>query len=200
VSADHLEELITRLNAGDIVAAEQAFLSFEPYLRMAVRRRLSRALRAKLDSLDIVQSVWADLLGHFRAGAWRFNDRSHLRAFLLRVAQNRLTDRRRQHRRALGIEEALAESTAGQLSSARQPRPSEVAQGNELWKRMLNECPPQHREILVLKRQGLGLADIATRTGLHESSVRRILYELARRLAIPPRNAPWPTRASAGGE
>jgi DNA-binding IclR family transcriptional regulator len=31
--------------------------------------------------------------------------------------------------------------------------------------------------------QGVPLAEIADRTGLHQSSVRRILYELAKRLA-----------------
>jgi DNA-binding IclR family transcriptional regulator len=30
----------------------------------------------------------------------------------------------------------------------------------------------------------LSLAEIAQRTGLHESSVRRILYEIARRLGL----------------
>ena len=48
-------------------------------------------------------------------------------------------------------------------------------------------CPPAHREMLELKRQGIPLAEIAERTGLHESSVRRILYELAKRLAATRR-------------
>jgi RNA polymerase sigma-70 factor (ECF subfamily) len=48
---------------------------------------------------------------------------------------------------------------------------------------MLALCPPAHHELLRLKRQGLGLAEIAARTGLHESSVRRILYNLASRYA-----------------
>jgi DNA-binding IclR family transcriptional regulator len=34
-----------------------------------------------------------------------------------------------------------------------------------------------------MKRQGCSLAEIAAKTGFHESSVRRILYDLARRLA-----------------
>jgi RNA polymerase sigma-70 factor (ECF subfamily) len=48
---------------------------------------------------------------------------------------------------------------------------------------MLAQCPQGHRQILRLKRQGLPLAEIADRTGLHEGSVRRILYDLARRVA-----------------
>jgi RNA polymerase sigma factor (sigma-70 family) len=189
MSIEHLDELIEKLNGGDLAAAERAFLAYEPYLRMAVRRQLTGPLRAKLDSMDIVQSVWADVLGGFRQAGWRFTDRSHLRAFLMKVARNRLIDRRRQHHRALEQERPLELAAAEDLTQSNQPRPSEIAQERELWKRMLEECSPAHREILVLKRQGLPNGEIARRTGLHEGSIRRILYELARRLAIPPRNA-----------
>ena len=48
---------------------------------------------------------------------------------------------------------------------------------------MLAICPPGHHDILRHKRQGLPLAEIAARAGLHEGSVRRILYDVARRLA-----------------
>jgi RNA polymerase sigma factor (sigma-70 family) len=186
MSVEQLDELIEKLNGGDVQAAERAFLAYEPYLRMAIRRQLSGPLRSKLDTMDIVQSVWADVLGGFREAGWRFTDRSHLRAFLMKVARNRLIDRRRQHHRAIEQERPL-DPTMVDLSSSRQPRPSEVAQEHELWKRILDECSPAHREILILKRQGLPNAEIAKRTGLHEGSVRRILYDLARRLSIPRR-------------
>jgi RNA polymerase sigma-70 factor (ECF subfamily) len=189
MSIDHLDELIERLNDGDIDAAERAFLAYEPYLRMAVRRQLTGALRSKLDSMDIVQSVWADVLCRFREAGWQFADRSHLRAFLVKVARNRLIDRRREHHRALEQERPLHEVNSHELPHADQPRPSEVAQGHELWELMLEKCTPAHREILRLKRQGLPLAEISARTGLHEGSIRRILYELARRLAVPRRTA-----------
>ena len=185
MSVDQLDELIERLNDGDIVAAERAFLAYEPYLRMAVRRQLTGPLRSKLDSMDIVQSVWADVLGRFRDSGWRFADRSHLRAFLIKVARNRLIDRRREHHRAIEAERPLDEVRPHDLPQASQPRPSEVAQGHELWDRILEKTSPAHREILQLKQQGLPLTEIALRTGLHEGSIRRILYDLARRLAVP---------------
>ena len=185
MSAEDLEQLIERLNAGDAAAAERAFLAHEPYLRMAVRRQLNGPLRSKLDSMDVVQSVWVDLLCQFRAGGWRFTDRSHLRAFLLRVVRNRLIDRRRQHRRATEHEQALGDVPSDELPRAREPRPSETAQKNELWQQLWELCPPAHRKILMLKREGLPLAEISRRTGLHEGSIRRILYDLARRMEIP---------------
>ena len=70
-------------------------------------------------------------------------------------------------------EQSLAVMTPEELPKAHEPRPSEVARGHELWKRMLEECSPAHREILILKRQGLLLTEIATRTGMHEGSIRR---------------------------
>jgi RNA polymerase sigma-70 factor (ECF subfamily) len=185
MSVDSLHQLLERLNEGDASAAQRAFLAYEPYLRMVVRRWLNGPLRSKLDSGDIVQSVWADVLCRFRDAGWRFTDRSQLRAFLVRVARNRLIDRHRQHRRAIERERALAETASAELPLAQDPRPSEIAQRNELWKRMLEQCSPAQREILILKRQGLLLAEIAARTGLHEGSIRRIFYELAKRLSLP---------------
>jgi RNA polymerase sigma-70 factor (ECF subfamily) len=189
MSGEPLDELIERMNSGDVAAAEQAFLAYEPYLRMAVRRQLTGALRSKLDSMDIIQSVWADILCRFREAGWRFTDRAHLRAFLMKVARNRLIDRRREYHRALEQERPLDDITPRELPHAKEPRPSEIAQGHELWERMLEKCPPAHREILHLKRSGFPLAAIAAQTGLHEGSIRRILYDLARRLAIARRPA-----------
>ena len=133
-----LDELIERLNKGDISAAERAFVAYEPYLRMAVRRRLSGPLRTKFDSMDIVQSVWADVVSGLGDAGWRFADRSHLRAFLVKVARNRLIDRHRQHHRAIEREQTLADDRRRRmLPKAREPRPSEIAQGtscgNTCW-------------------------------------------------------------------
>lgn len=180
---DHLDDLIDRLNDGDLEAAERVFLAYEPYLRIAVSRQLGGALRSKLDTMDIVQAVWADVLAGFRDSGWRFSGRGQLRAFLLTLARNRLIDRRRHFRRAIERERPLDDLPSRDLAAANQPRPSEVAQGRELWAGLLDRCPPRHRELLRLKRQGLTLAEIAARTGLHEGSVRRALYSLAKRVA-----------------
>jgi RNA polymerase sigma factor (sigma-70 family) len=144
-----------------------------------VRRRLPVHLRAKFDSWDVAQSVWASVLEGFRSASWRFEDVAHLRALLVNLTRNRFIDLVREHRHALAAEQPL-ESADGLLLKARQPRPSEDVQAEELWSRMVALCPPEHRPILELKRQGKSLAEIAKHTGLHPSSIRRILYELAR--------------------
>jgi RNA polymerase sigma factor (sigma-70 family) len=186
MNADPVDALLAKLCTGDTDAAEQVFLAYEPYLRMVVRRQLAGPLRSKFDSVDIVQSVWADVLEGFRTAGWRFTDTAHLRAFLVKVTRNRFLQRVRKHRRALGREEPLHEGDIERLPPSRQDRPSELVRADELWKQMLALCPPAHRDLLDYKRQGQSLAEIAARTGLHESSVRRILYELERRLAATP--------------
>ncbi len=102
--AEELESLLVRLNSGDTAAAEQVFLKFEPYLRTIVRRQISARMRAKFDSSDIVQSVWADLIVGFCQGRWHFDDRGHLPAFLEKATQNRFLDRLRQQKSPLAHE------------------------------------------------------------------------------------------------
>src|SRR5215468_6195023 len=97
---DSLEALLEQLNSGDHAAAEQVFLAYEPYLRKVVRRLLPAELRAKFDSMDVVQSMYGDVLVAFRAGGMRFTSAGQLRAFLIRATRNRFIDRVRQHQTA----------------------------------------------------------------------------------------------------
>ncbi len=101
MSLDPLDDLLRKLGNGNDGEAEQAFRAYEPYLRMVVRRRLPSALRSKFDSLDVVQSVWADVLLGFRQNRWHFADAAHLRTFLVRLTCNRFIDRARHFRRAV---------------------------------------------------------------------------------------------------
>ncbi len=190
-----IDALLARLCSGDAAAAGQVFVEFEPYLRLAVRRQLPPPLRAKFDSADILQSVWADVLRGFREAGWRFADADHLRGFLYVATRNRLIDRVRQHEKAVRREQSLAAEDRPHALHSPQPRPSELAQAGDLWRRMQDHCPPEHRPILELRRDGYSLAEIGERTGLHPDSVRRILRTLARELAL---ERPSPAVATDG--
>jgi RNA polymerase sigma-70 factor (ECF subfamily) len=179
-----LDNLLEQLCSGDQAAAAQVFLMYEPYLRKAVRRHLPPPLRAKFDPADIVQSIWADVLHGFRTAGWRFLDLDHLRGFLFVATRNRLIDRIRHYQKAGAHEKPLGETFRHQDLLSAQPRPSEVAQAEDLWEQMLAHCPTEHRPLLGLRRQGYSLAEIAAQTGLHPDSVRRILRTLARQLAF----------------
>jgi RNA polymerase sigma-70 factor (ECF subfamily) len=123
------------------------------------------------------------LLHHFRAGGARFDSPDHLRAFLIKATRNRFIDRLREHQPALQREQSLTEAE-DDLPASRQPGPDDLAQADDLWDQLMTLCPPEHHLLLELKRQGLSLAEIAERTGLHEGSIRRIVRTLARKLAL----------------
>src|SRR5439155_20679249 len=136
--------LIDLLGRGDDEAAARVFAEYEPYLRMVVRQRLTPRLRAKFDSVDIVQSVWVDVLDHVRDGARRFEGPAQLRNFLVRATLNRFIDRIRTHRRAVDRERPMMSDEVGQVADARGVSPSQVEQAEELWHRTLDLCPPSH--------------------------------------------------------
>lgn len=180
--SDATDELLGRLTRGEVEAAEALFQAYTPYLRAIVRRHLSDRLRAKLDSADVVQSVWVQVVRRLRRDGWRVGDELQLRALLATIARRRLASRARHHAHppdAGGPPEAL-----DFVPEAYHPRPSEAVQADELWARMLALCPPEHHAVLRLRRQGLTLVEVAARTGLHEGSVRRLLRRLFRDLAL----------------
>jgi RNA polymerase sigma-70 factor (ECF subfamily) len=189
MSAEPLDLLLETLNRGDQAAVERLVADYEPYLRVLIRRSLPAPLRGKFDSLDVVQSVWVHVLHGLRAGNWEITDRSHLLALLVTVARRRLISRYRHHRPSLTREQPGG-AELDELPAADDERPSEVAQADDLWQKLLALCPPEHHEVLHLRRQGLLLAEIAARTGLHEGSVRRILRRLARQLALEQQPLP----------
>jgi RNA polymerase sigma-70 factor (ECF subfamily) len=184
MNAEPLDELLDRLCQGDSQAAEQVFVAYEPYLRLVVRRLLPAQLRSKFDSQDVVHSIWADLLTGFRDSGWRFQDAAHLRAFLVKATRNRFLDSVRKHKAAATREQPLDAELLEDSMPSPVPQPSEIAQANDLWDQMLKICPEAHRPLLQLRREGCTLEDIAAKTGYHPSSVRRIFYDVAHRLAF----------------
>jgi RNA polymerase sigma-70 factor (ECF subfamily) len=192
--ADSLDTVLDKLNGGDEMAAQHAFVTYEPYLRKVVRRLLPAELRPKFDSIDVVQSAYADVLVAFRGGGLRFGSAAQLGAFLVRATRNRFIDRVRQfhtaarRERAAGTVDPDAAESGCSLQSAlsNHPRPSEAAAAHELWERLLAACPPEHHRLLDLRRRGASAREIAAETGMHEGSVRRILRDLALRIACEP--------------
>jgi len=175
-------QLYERLNNGDADAVEKVFFAYEPHLRSLVRRQLPQSYRAKFDSSDVMQSVWTSVLEGLREECWQFTGEAHLRAFLIRLALFRFIDLCRHHRNTLGRVRSLNVVDALKVRTAPNQQPSGIVHAHELLDRLMKNCPPAHHELLRLRAAGHTLAEIAARTGFHEGSVRRIFYDLARRL------------------
>jgi RNA polymerase sigma-70 factor (ECF subfamily) len=191
MTSDEVEKLLGRLGRGETAAAEELYAAYAAYIRTVVRRQLSARLRAQFDSADVVQSVWVQIIRGIASTGWRVESESQLRALLGVVARRRLFTRARVPAATAGT--VLTGDELDAFPARGQPRASEVARADELWHRLLALCPPEHRDVLHLRREGVALAEIAEQTGLHEGSVRRILRRLSRELAL--RTGPPPSES-----
>src|SRR5438105_9964110 len=150
MTPDSVDDLLEQLGRGEVEALGELFAAYAPYLRAVVRTQLSDRLRAKFDSVDVVQSVWVQVIRRLGRDGWRVNDEGHLRALLVTIARRRLITRARRYAR--GSEgERPAEEAWTDVRDTRHAPPSEAAQAGDLWARMLRLTPPDHHPILRLK-------------------------------------------------
>lgn len=179
-----LGNVLARIRDGDEFAARELLQRYEPQVRLVVRRRLPRLLRGRFDSLDFMQSVWRSFFRRMQGGQDDFKDPQNLVAFLARAARNKVID---EHRRASTLkydvrrEESLGTGDHPLQLVDRADSPSEVVQAGETLNRLRQLLPEGRQAILELKAQGLGNVEIATRLGMSERTVRRVLEELRRR-------------------
>lgn len=178
MSESSLAELLERIRLGDRVSEAELLHRYEPFLRMIIRRQMSSALRVKVDSVDIFQSVMSNIFMSIRKARLIIEDADEFRAFLVRSARNRLIDHVRKNRRAISAQRY----TKLENAEENDPNPSECLQADDTWRELMTICSDSHRPIIEMKREGFSLDEISDRTGMHKSSIRRILYNLARKL------------------
>jgi RNA polymerase sigma-70 factor (ECF subfamily) len=176
------QPLFESLNNRDVDAVERMFRAYEPRLRKVVRHQIPRGLRAKFDSVDVIQSVWMSVVQRLRDGDLQFADETHLRSFLIRLALCRFIDLCRQHRNSLRHERSLVAIASEPTRTAPDDRPTAIVRAKELLDRLMDLCEPPHRDLVRLRAMGLSVAEIADRSGYHEGSIRRIFADLERRL------------------
>jgi RNA polymerase sigma-70 factor (ECF subfamily) len=184
-----LAELIARARAGDETAASDLLRRFEGEVRIVVRGKLPRALRAQFDSMDLVQSVWKSVLTEGGPELPRFHDARHFMGFLAGVARNKVYEkhRRRTTRKYdIGREEPLyvrrGDREVPREITATDPSPSEDAQAGDRLALMLEGLSPLERRMVELRRSGLTHEEVAEELGVHESAVRRVVTAVRRRM------------------
>lgn len=182
--SEPLDELLVKLTVGDASAAEAIFVAYEPYLRKVVRRMLPPQMRKRFDSVDIVQSVWGDILARFQSSDWHFTNAVQLRVFLVKITRHRCIDRCRQNRVSLDREELPEALDSLSHRDSAINNPCDSMDATELWNKLLTACPPEHHDLLTLRRQGFSNVEIGEQLGMHAGSVRRLLRELAAKVNL----------------
>lgn len=121
-----MQELLAAFRAGEPAAAAEFYALCEPVIRAVVRRYLHHRLRARFDSLDFVQDVWASFLTLPPDGQ-EFASAEGVRTFLARVAHNKVVEvfRRRFGTQKDDLARGIAVCRRGRRGTARPaPRPA----------------------------------------------------------------------------
>jgi len=176
---EEFDALMQQVLNGSEEAARELFRDYEPYLLYAIRRKLSKRLRSRFDSMDFSQDVWASYFAQ-PVRKRMFATKNELLAFLTRLAQNKVIDATRRRLAAqkynVNREQSIHDSRFFDKDrlTADQPTPSQILMSKEEWRRFLHRVPLVYRRIFILLRQGLSKEEIAEKMDLHVRTVRRI--------------------------
>ena len=177
--------LLRRVRAGDQQATAELVRLYEPALRRAVRLWLRDPhLRRLLDSTDISQSVLLNFFAGIAAGRYLFDTPEQMLRLLAVMARNQVVNdalrhraERRDHRRtaSAGPEECEVADPG--------PGPDRYVAEQELLHKARHLLTPQERQLLELREQGLGWAEIGAARGESPEALRKQLARAVVRVA-----------------
>lgn len=174
-------DLLRRAIAGDSAALAEIHSRYERLVLGLVRRRLGPALRRKFDSVDVVQSVFEDVLRDLP----RFEDRGEeaFRHWLYMKAENKVKDAWRRAVDADGAPRETRLATNDDFAPVDVPGPATQAGDADDEARLaevLATMPAEQREVLGLRnKEGLSFAEIAARLSLASADAARMRYARA---------------------
>lgn len=174
------ETAILSATRGDPVAIEDVLRAYLPRLQQYVRLRIGPQLRAREDTVDIVQSTVRELL---EQPAFEWRGEIEFRAWLFQAALHKILEKQRYHaagKRNAAREAGDAEHVADDDAVAHDlASPSRIAMAREDLQRLesvIDRLTEPQREVVTLARiVGLPHAVIAARLGKSEVAVRQLL-------------------------
>ena len=178
---DH--SLLRRLRDGSESAATQIYLRYAQRLHSLAQARCSPDLARCVDADDIVQSVFTSFFGAVHKGLYDVPPGEELWKLLLVIALNKIRAKGNFHRAA----KRDVRLTAGGAALEASGRGQESEVGLTFLRlsidEALQEWPPEHAQMIVLRIEGHEVAEIAALTRRSKRTVERILQEFRQQLA-----------------
>tara|TARA_B100000959_G_C14769003_1_gene536665 strand:- start:167 stop:769 length:603 start_codon:yes stop_codon:yes gene_type:complete len=175
---------------GDDEAANRLWERYYEKLIPAVRIRLGQKLRGKMETMDVVQSVFCEAV---RGADQRdFESEGHFRAWLNQLVENRIRKEARyfgRQKRDIQKEEVFLNTKREERRSDKtlSPRPVSIVEHFDELARMelaLEHVPADVREILVMRYfEELTYAEIGNRIEKSEEATRKIVNRAVQMLA-----------------
>ena len=185
-NAFDVQELLSRLVSGDEAATRQFVTEYEPFIRRAIRSRLSRAhLRAIADSADVCQSVLGSFLLRLTAGEFDVCSREHLEKLLFSIARKKFAmlarreyaqrrDRRRN--KPLWFEDDPPDRCPD--------LPETLIETQDLLEAVRTRLPADEAAWFGLRQQGKSWEEIAVVVGETSVVLRKRLSRALQRVAV----------------
>lgn len=181
---DEEKELIERAKAGDQEARNELFGRHMPGLHAWVRLKAGALVKERESSMDIVQSVFRQVLGEL--DKFEYRGRNGFRNWLLTYAQNLLRNRGHYYKADRRSPDRETHESLSHFYGAI-VTPSGCANAKEqieLFELAFSKLSPNDQRIIVHARiEGLSHADIATRLGISEAASKKALQRALLRLS-----------------
>ncbi len=181
------QQLVARAKDGDADAVNDLYVLYEKRLKGAARKKLGPRLRAKMETVDLIQSVWKDCLSDMDGFEYRGPDSfvHWLLSRLTRKVQGKgrfFSAEKRDPEREKRIAGKNTRSRGAHLPPAPDPTPSMAAIKNEKLERLmrlLDHLPDPQRLVLVLRMRDKKEWDEIAKTMDRTPAAARKLYSRA---------------------
>jgi RNA polymerase sigma-70 factor (ECF subfamily) len=187
MTAEHsFADLMNRLRAGNPEAAAELFQRYGHRLVGLAQGHLDRLTRRLVDPEDVLQSVFRSFFARHAAGQFDLADWDGLWAMLVVLTlrkcgrqMRRFRAARRDLRRETGPDRA---EVADWEALADGPSPAEAVALCDLLGQLRERCGTDDWPLVALSLQGFSQAEIGSRAGCTERTVRRVLARARLRL------------------
>ncbi|MBL8829453.1 MAG: sigma-70 family RNA polymerase sigma factor [Planctomycetaceae bacterium] len=181
--SDH--SLLRRVKQGETDAATQLYLRYAQRLLALARSKTSSALSRRVDSDEIVQSVFGSFFRGAQQGYYDVPVGEELWKLFLVIALNKIRAKGAFH---LAAKRDVRKTTDGDaIDKLADAAPTDDETALQVLKLTLTEAldqlPVGHREMIELRIEGHEIDEIARRTGRSKRTVERMLQEARKRLA-----------------
>jgi len=182
---DEITMLVGRLREGDPQAAERLFAKYAGRLTRLAQQHLSRKIAGRIDSEDVVQSVFRTFFRRSARGEFQIASSDKIWRLLVKITLLKARAKGRHHtaeKRDVRAEKIAGEDAWWLQAVTREPGPAEAAALVDLIESLLRDRPPLFRDVLQMRLQGQGPTDISRQLNISRQNVYHVLGELQKRL------------------
>ena len=178
------KSLLQRYRRGDDDAATELYLRYAHRLRALASAQTSADLQQRVDSEDLVQSIFRTFFRRVARGQYDVPNGDELWKLLLVIGLNKIRSTAIHHRAA---KRDVKKTSSGDTIDV-VPTDVEQSDGEGLKilemtiDDLLTQLPEQYREIVQLRIAGYELSEIAEKTKRSKRTVERILQAFRQKL------------------